>query len=194
VNVGKMVRVLTLAFLATLFASRAICQAGQEDATGKPAVTRARPSTESIQSLAEYVDSVKSARFQDYQNTRIKDSDEFDKMKRYLLERYDGVESLHSFVDAGEQVWDCIPIRQQPGLRGSNQPIPKPPDLPKPPDPSQGGNGLPPDARHVPAQLSPGKRHHFGNEVWCGGDSIPLNTISFEVLSRFRTLQDFFRK
>jgi hypothetical protein len=58
VNVGKMVRVLTLAFLATLFASRAICQAGPEDATGKPAVTVTRPSTESIQPLAEYVDSV----------------------------------------------------------------------------------------------------------------------------------------
>jgi hypothetical protein len=61
-------------------------------------VTRARPSTESIQPLAAYVDSVKSTRFQDYQNTKIKDSDAFDKMKRDLLERYDRVESLHSFV------------------------------------------------------------------------------------------------
>ena len=61
--------------------------------------------------------------------TRVKHKSEFDAMKGHIASLYQDVEAVHSFEDAGGTVFDCIPVEQQPSLRGQNRAPADPPDL-----------------------------------------------------------------
>jgi len=60
---------------------------------------------------------------------RVLDEDAFHEMTSYLYNMYEEIESVHSFEDPAGQVFDCVPIAQQPSLRGSSAAVPRAPDL-----------------------------------------------------------------
>jgi hypothetical protein len=60
----------------------------------------------------------------------VANEDAFSEMKSHILGLYEDVEAAHSFVDETGAIFDCIPIEQQPALRGSSEAVPKAPDLP----------------------------------------------------------------
>jgi hypothetical protein len=95
---ANMVRPIMIAFVVVvLLAPRALCQGRIADPNGSASATGAEQKPKSIQDFRGFIESVKSARFHDYRNTRIANSNEFAKMKHYILERYQGVEPSHSF-------------------------------------------------------------------------------------------------
>jgi Neprosin len=152
---------------------------------------------DSLQNFNEFVQSLSSARPEQFSaapGAKVESPAAFEAMRQYLLNRYQGLETQHSFVENGGQIVDCIPIEQQPSLRGSSQRIPTAPSLPQSPPQSY----PPPDfavrSQRPPPQLSPDYRDRFGNQMSCPQGTIPLIRLTLEQLSRFRNLQDFFQK
>lgn len=95
---------------------------------------------------------------------------EFGRMKDYLRRYYEGVQPVRTFLDAAGHPVDCVPFSQLPTVRaavaaGLKVPTPHP-------HPPAAGHRQPP----------------------CPGDSVPLPRITLEHLTRYRTLDDFFRK
>ncbi len=87
--------------------------------------------------------------------------DAFSEMKSHIFGLYEDVEAAHNFVDETGAIFDCIPIEQQPALRGSSKAVPKAPDLPplEAPDAAENGaGGAGREAAHygrVPARRPP---------------------------------------
>src|SRR5215475_789255 len=95
--------------------------------------SRKAPEPKGIPSLTAYVDSLQSANhgaFAALTGSRVAHEDAFAEMKSHILGLYEKVEAPHSFVDETGAIFDCIPIEQQPALRGSTEAVPKAPDLP----------------------------------------------------------------
>src|SRR5437016_4260268 len=61
--------------------------------------------------------------------TRVSGRAAFVHMQDHIERYYDGIEVLHSFEDSSGQIFDCVPFEQQPAVRNSKSPVPKPPDL-----------------------------------------------------------------
>src|SRR5437763_12164870 len=75
---------------------------------------------------------VESARLPQYRydpRNLVRSRTAFEEMQSYLMDLYADVEAAHSFEDQGGRVVDCIPVDQQPSLRGSSQAVASPPDL-----------------------------------------------------------------
>ena len=104
-------------------------------------------------------------------------------MRQYLLDRYQGVTSTHGYV-LGGQTFDCIPIDQQPGLRGQGPraaaaPPPSPPAGPANPGDATGGDAA--------AQAGDGGPS-------CEEGTVPVRRVTLDELTRFPSLQQFFQK
>jgi hypothetical protein len=122
--------------------------------------------------------------------THVRDTTAFETMKAHIADLYEGVEAVHSFEGPGGTVFDCIPVEQQPALRESGRPVPKAPDL------TGVLRGEDPEPRSVPTPSRPARvaRDRHGNEAWAPPGTIPFPRVTLEDLSRFETLDDFFRK
>lgn len=111
---------------------------------------------------------------------------EFDRMRDGLLALYKDLKVTHSYVNTEGQYIDCIPIDEQPSLRrpdGTFEKVATPPQsilLPA------GAPSLMP----TPTPLT----DNFGNLQRCPDGTIPKRRITLEEMSRFYTLEDFFRK
>ena len=68
----------------------------------------------------------------------MRDEAAFEEMRRHLLKLYEGVQVSHSFFEAGHYV-DCVPISQQPSLKGRGEQAAKAP--PRPTSPSRPPKG-----------------------------------------------------
>ena len=146
-------------------------------------------------SLSTYVESLQAARhgaFLARAETQTSDSGAFEEMRSHLLNHYEGVEAPHSFMDEGGAIFDCIPVEQQPALKGSSEPVLEPPDLPpfeeahgKRVRRKEGLAGLP---------LGPKKKDPYGNEMQCPSGTVPIRRLTLEQLTRYPTLRDFFKK
>ena len=68
----------------------------------------------------------------------VRDEAAFEEMRRHLLKLYEGVQVSHSFFEAGHYV-DCVPISQQPSLKGRGEQAAKAP--PRPTSPSRPPKG-----------------------------------------------------
>ena len=119
----------------------------------------------------------------------------FGSMKAHILSLYEGVQSSHAFEDDNGSVFDCIPIRQQPSLRGK-EPA-KPTSLP----PMQGLAS----AAHAEAvgerreskvepQLGSGGKDRHGRNRHCPEGHIPMRRVQLEEMMRFQDLRHFLRK
>ena len=120
-------------------------------------------------SLKAFLDSVNSAKYAEISaraESKVTHEDALGEMQAHILRLYDKTEALHSFTDEGGGVFDCIPIEQQPGLRG--QPglsalgtIPEKPDL-KPIEAAGGAQ----DERKPSLIVSPFGLHRTEGFAW----------------------------
>src|SRR5258708_31993431 len=86
-----------------------------------------------IPSLSAFLNSLQSEQHADYSimpASRVAHEEAFSEMKSHIVQLYENVDAQHSFVDATGAIFDCIPIEQQPALRGSKESVPAAPDLP----------------------------------------------------------------
>src|SRR5512135_1595081 len=151
------------------------------------------PDPRGIPSLNAFIDSLESAQHGDYaarSDSRVAHEAAFSEMRSYILELYRDVSASHSFMDEYGGIFDCIPIEQQPALRGSTESIPEAPDLPTVP------SGDEVDQRDYArgSPLSPDRTDSYGNAMNCPDGTIPVRRVTLEDLTRFETLRDFFRK
>ena len=147
-------------------------------------------------SLKDFVDSIRSLKYQAFlarnlPESKVAKEDHFTDMQTYILNLYDKTEALHSFMDEGGAIYDCIPVEQQSSLRGSRGGVPSAPDAPE----VEVARG-PKDERQdsLVSPLGPDKKDRFGNVMQCGSGTIPMRRVTMEDLARFETLKDFFRK
>jgi hypothetical protein len=141
----------------------------------------------------EFIDSATSATPEDYlahPTAKVANEEAFREMQRHIAQHYEGIEVTHSFADDNGQVFDCVPIEQQPSLRGLVGEIPKPPDLPY----EGGGKAGTPGELQVEPQLRPDQKDQYGNARWCPTGTIPMRRITLEEMIRFESLDKFFRK
>jgi Neprosin/Neprosin activation peptide len=154
------------------------------------------PDPRGIPSLNEFVESLQSASHADFAasaTSRIAHEEAFSDMRAHVLGLYEGVEAPHSFVDESGAVIDCIPIQQQPALRGSTEEVPSAPDLPPIETTTQDQDEERNDALAA-SSLDADRQDWYGNVMQCPEGTIPMRRVTLEDLSRFETLQDFFQK
>jgi hypothetical protein len=136
---------------------------------------------------------VRTASFDRYRidpRTRVANEGTFREMQAHLDWLYEGVEAETSFEDAAGHVFDCIPIAQQPSLRGASGELPRAPDL----GPVLQGR---PPAVGVPA-LEPARddprRDRHGNRMQAPPGTIPMRRLTLDELVRFKDMREFFSK
>ncbi|MGX7002453.1 neprosin family prolyl endopeptidase [Caballeronia sp. KNU42] len=155
----------------------------------------ANPNAGGIKPFKEFIDELHASKpehFLGMPGSRVSHEEKFSAMQAHLLKLYDGVNAQHSFVDENGSVFDCIPVEQQPGLKQSREAIPVAPDLP------QAGNsvGAAKQARNTAhmQMLAADRKDQYGNVMDAPEGTIPLRRVTLENLSRFDSLQDFFKK
>lgn len=139
---------------------------------------------------ADFRGALETADFKSLQRdprTRVRNQTEFEAMRAHLVARHADVEVAHSYTDGAGHIFDCIPIEQQPSLKGSRGKVAEPPELAQ----ILGARTAAP-ARAVLA-AAPGT-DRYGNVMQCPPGHIPVRRITLEEMTRFPTLRDFFRK
>ncbi|WP_231104392.1 neprosin family prolyl endopeptidase [Xanthomonas graminis] len=104
---------------------------------------------------------------------KVADRAAFAQMQRYLYNRYNGVTVMRTLRSDGH-AFDCIPLSQQPGLRGVDRVAPPPST-----GPSGSGARKPPRAAENAA---------------CNEGTVPLERIGIEELAKASSLRDFLAK
>jgi hypothetical protein len=124
---------------------------------------------------------------------------EFDKMKKYLLRRYDGVRCDHTFLDFNGNFVDCVPFEQQPSVRTVLQAGYQVAE--KAPEPSalQARRSSDPMKRPpVPTPLVPPLRRGlvdpFGRPIACPEGSVPLRRVTLSQMAWHGKFERFFDK
>ena len=123
--------------------------------------------------------------FADRPGSRVASADEFEQMRTHLTALYHGVEVEHSFVDPAGQVFDCVPIAQQPSLKGQSIAPSTPPSLL-----TIAGAPVPTPATVRPASPAAAV-DRFGNSMACPPGHIPMRRVTLEEMTRFRSLDEF---
>jgi hypothetical protein len=162
-------------FAIRLFATLGMIAAGTTGASSGPIA---------YLEFNDFVKSLHTARPDAYVGrsaTVVQNAGSFERMRQYLLKLYDGVSVSHSFeLDA--QVFDCVGLMQQPGVRlGESKTIAAPP----PPMPDLPGGRM---------QDRSGSHDAFGSLQHCPSGTIPMRRLTLPELTRFRTLEQFLRK
>jgi neprosin-like protein len=142
--------------------------------------------------FARFMDSVTSAEHHDYADrpaARVANVEQFNAMRQYIIDRYGGIEVAHSFVDENGQVFDCIPIRQQPSLKGTGAAPANAPDIA--PEPGLTGDS---HAMPIQPQLRSDRLDKYGHSMSCPPGTIPVRRITLEELARYQDMRSFFRK
>ncbi|MCV9937700.1 neprosin family prolyl endopeptidase [Boseaceae bacterium BT-24-1] len=148
----------------------------------------------SITDFRRFIDEVASAKRDAVDavgEATVADVEAFETMRRHVLGLYEGVEAQHTFMDHGGQIFDCIPVEQQPSLRGSDAKVAVPPALP--PRRPDSGNGADSDVV-IRSSLSPDRYDRYGNLAWCPNGTIPMRRVTLEELARFDSLQHYHHK
>jgi hypothetical protein len=161
------------------------------------------PDPTGFPSLNAFIESLQPASYAEFApraGSRVIHEDAFSEMRAHILGLYEGVEAPHSFMDETGATFDCIPVEQQPSLRGSAEGVPSAPDLPPLapglPGGAAAGEGDQGERRDNLADtaLAPERRDVYGNVMHCPEGTIPMRRVTLEDLTRFETLQDFFAK
>ena len=148
--------------------------------------------------FARFLDNVKAAKHADFAAapaSLVKQPDKFEEMRTHILKLYEGTQVPHSFVDANGSTFDCVPIEQQPSLKGVSGAIPKAPDLPPmPKQPATAGQAQDWKPTELGPQLAPDRKDQFGNVMYCPSGTIPIRRVTLEDMSRFENLRQFLQK
>src|ERR1700694_4470983 len=84
-----------------------------------------------------FIEHVKRATYEEYKDTKVESKEAFEQMRQHILEMYDRVTEVSSFVQ-GKEYADCIKIKEQASFRALGLgDIPKPPLNSKFPDKSR---------------------------------------------------------
>jgi hypothetical protein len=170
--------------LAAAFAGTAISDA---------ASAQTRPRFVAFQS---FVSETRAAAPVDYlgkDQARVRDANAFGEMKAYVLDLYRGVQVRHSFAESGHAV-DCVPLEQQPGLRGASEADKRSarnPDKAAPAPTIQETRPVPGRTHSLDLTLHAGKRDAYGNDMACPRGTIPMRRVTLQEIVRFPTLADF---
>jgi hypothetical protein len=145
-----------------------------------------------IPSLEQYLNEVSSARHDQLRSAagaHAENADAFGSMKEHILGLYQGVQSTGAFQDDNGSIFDCIPVHQQPSLRGK-QPA-KPTALPAS---AQHAESAAASREAAPKEklLSAGQRS--GNNQHCPEGHIPMRRVRLDEMMRFRDVRQFLRK
>lgn len=143
--------------------------------------------------FGEFIASVAGAQSIPQVDGAVADASALPNLKSYLTELYARVDVKavkHSFVDANDTAFDCIPTAQQPALRGSTGPLLKAPDIPF----VAGVTAPARPGQNLISPLSPDQKDRFGNTMACPTGTIPMARVTLERLARFPSLDAFFRK
>jgi Neprosin len=145
--------------------------------------------------LRDALDRTRTARFSDYAGrvgVAVESEKAFEEMRRHIIDMYEGVQVVSSFIHIGNYV-DCITIESQPTVRrlGLTE-IAKPPA----PSPREENQRIPErgELREAESPLKAGLKDRFGNPIACPSGTIPMRRITLEMLTRYPTLRDFFSK
>jgi len=153
-----------------------------------------------FQSLKAFLDSVNTTKYAAVSaraESKVAHEDALEEMKGHILKHYHKTEAPHSFTDETGAIYDCIPVEQQPALKGSRGSVPKPPDAPPAVAAGPHAVGGPQEEwkEHlVTSPLGPDQKDRHGNVMYCPPGTIPMRRLTLESMSRFATLRDFFRK
>jgi Neprosin/Neprosin activation peptide len=153
------------------------------------------PDPRGIASLNSFIDSLDSSSHDEFAaraDSRVAHEDAFNEMRDHILGLYRGVSAAHSFTDEHGSIFDCIPIEQQPALRGSDGSIPELPDLP--PLPTGGQEDAERVDQLADLLLSPDRTDWYGNVMNCPEGTIPMRRVTLEDMTRFATVRDFMQK
>ncbi|RYY20594.1 MAG: DUF4409 domain-containing protein, partial [Sphingobacteriaceae bacterium] len=146
--------------------------------------------------FSEFVSSLKQTEVKEFSHdpeTKVKSAGNFEEMRVYLADHYSGVTVPHSFMDEDGQIYDCVPIDQQPALKGTGIKAETPPDLPVA-KAERDTKTTSPKTVELQAQLSPNRKDHLGNAMFCPKGTIPIRRVTLEEMSRFETLDHYFHK
>jgi hypothetical protein len=151
----------------------------------------------SFESFTDFIHRTQGSRIEDHTRigARVANDSAFGEMKAHIRGLYDGIEVDHSFVGLDGQLVDCVPIDQQPSLRfgpAAGFAVASPPVITPLPAPSVAETSGP--ANGLQPHLIAGQHDAFGNEQCCPAGTIPMRRVTLEDMTRFPTLEDFFRK
>jgi hypothetical protein len=157
--------------------------------------TSAQTASTAIVPFSEFVNGLSVAPADAYvgrSGAAVKSTAAFEEMRQHLVSMYSGVEVEHSFVQ-GNQVFDCVPIHDQPGMRTQHaKTVPEPPPSPPGGVFRQGDDSGSPQVHET--QSTMGGLDPLGNAQECEEGTIPMRRLTLEELTRFETLQDYFAK
>ena len=135
------------------------------------------------------IENASLAAFRRDPSVKVKDDTEFEAMKMHILSLQADILVATSFTDPAGQVFDCVPIAEQPSLKASGETVAEPPSLAaeigviegEPASPATDDSTDPPLDRH-------------GNVMRCPPGFVPVRRVTLEEMVRFRTLDDYFSK
>ncbi len=118
---------------------------------------------------------------------RVRDEEQFERMRRHVMTLHEGIDVAHSFVDTSGQIFDCIPIEQQLSLRGTRGKLPQPPSLQEVAGPIAKAGTTSTQAATPPSS----GLDRYGNSAECPAGHIPVRRITLDEMTRFGTLEEF---
>ena len=122
----------------------------------------------------------------------VKSTGAFGAMRQHLVKMYSGVAVAHSFV-RDDQVFDCVPINDQPGMRlQKSKTVAEPPPSPPSDVLGQGHESGSPSVGET--QGTADRPDALGRTQPCEDGTIPMRRLTLEELTRFATLKDYFAK
>jgi len=144
-----------------------------------------------IKPFRDFIADLQSAKHENFAtlvDSRVRGTDAFEEQRQHLLKLYSGMQVDHSFADEAGQVFDCVPIEQQPALKATGGRPATPPSIP----PRSSPAAQPP----VVSAAAPAaeRKDRYGNDLTCPGGTVPLRRVTLEEITRFETLAHFLRK
>jgi hypothetical protein len=195
----------TLAALL-FFGGTAIIPVGSSSAQPQTATSSSSPNQAAIAmpstgqqnefiTLQDSLERTRNAHFLDYSGrlgVAVKSDKVFEDMRKYILDMYEGVKDVSSFVQDNSYV-DCITIESQPSVRHLGiKEIAKPPTV----SPAEANRRIPErgESRNADSILASGLKDRFGHPISCPAGTIPMRRLTLDMLARYPTLRDFFSK
>ena len=151
----------------------------------------AQSSAKGIVPFEEFRNSIGGADFAvslNARDARVTDRAAFEEMRQHLLGLYSGMEVRQSLLLEGD-VFDCIPIEQQPSVRlGGIVRIAEPPVLPAAGPAAWNKGSIPQATQALEGQPI------LGKSAECEDGTIPMRRVTLEEMTRFPSLRAYLSK
>jgi neprosin-like protein len=126
---------------------------------------------------------------------------EFERMKGFLVQLYEGTSCDHSFLDAAGNAIDCLPFDQQPTVKAARKKgielkseLPPPPELDHPAEFGVNSMDSGPKPTGLVAPLRQGRVDLYGNKVATPAGTVPFRRLTLAQLAQGGSLRRHFKK